>query len=187
MQFNFYESYHVKLKSKKMKTLIFLTILGVGTSSLLRAQDNVKHKAQPDSIIKIIPFDAGRNTGYLYTIGGKLATREDVAIRLLAFTPSAMEYHAAKNNIAWTWVSFSGFAVTSFAAGVEFGRNSKNAGVTSAFVNGQPEFIYQHHNLTGAYILTGAATAFLTSSIINFARAAFHANRSIQLYNQQYQ
>ena len=170
-----------------MKKLFMLTILLTGTSFLLKAQDNLKHKAQPDSIIKIIPFGEGRNTGYLYTIGGKLATREDVAIKLLAYTPSAMDYHADRNNITWTWVSFSGFAVTSFAAGLDFARNNKNAGITSAFVNGQPEFIYQHHNLTGAYVLTGMATAFLASSIINFARAAFHANRSIQLYNQQYQ
>src|ERR1700733_600036 len=103
-----------------MKTLIILTILLVGTSSLLSAQDTVKHKAQPDSIIKVIPFDAGRNTGYLYTIGGKLQTREDVAIRLLAYTPSAMEYHAAKNNATWAYASFAGTAITGVAATIDF-------------------------------------------------------------------
>ena len=170
-----------------MKTLIFLTLLLVGTSSLLRAQDAVNHKAQPDSIIKLIPYGEGRYGGYLYTIGGKLQTQEDITIRLLAYTPSAMEFHAARNNADWVYASFAGFAVTGLAAGVEFGKNSKNAGVTTAFVNGQPTFIYQHHNLTGAYVLTGAATAFLFSSFYNLARGAFHANRSIRLYNQQYQ
>jgi hypothetical protein len=170
-----------------MKTLIFLTILLVGTSSLLRAQDTVKRKAQPDSIIKVIPFGEGRYADYLYTIGGKLETREDVVIRLLAYTPSAMKYHAAKNNATWVYVSFAGTAITGLAAGVEYGKNNRLAGVTSAFVNGQPTFIYQHHSLTGAYVLTGAATAFLFSSFYNLARAAFHANRALTLYNQQYQ
>jgi len=170
-----------------MKTLIFLTILAVGTSSLLRAQDTVKHKAQPDSIIKIIPFGEGRQADYLYTIGGKLETREDVAIRLLAYTPSALQYHAAKNNVTWVYVSFAGAAITGLAAGVEYGKNNKMAGETTGFVNGQPTFIYQHHSLTGAYVLTGAATAFLFSSFYNLVRAGFHANNAIQLYNQQYQ
>jgi hypothetical protein len=170
-----------------MKTLIIFTILLTGTCSFLKAQDTLKHKAQPDSIIKVIPFGEGRYGGYLYTIGGKLQTQEDVTIRLLAYTPSAMEFHAARNNATWVYASFAGFAATGLAAGVEFGKNSKNVGVTTAFVNGQPTFIYQHHSLTGAYVLTGAATAFLFSSFYNLARAAFHANRSIRLYNQQYQ
>jgi len=170
-----------------MKKLFILTILLTGSSFLLKAQDNLKHKAQPDSIIKIIPFGEGRQADYLYTIGGKLETREDVAIRLLAYTPSAMEYHAAKNNAAWVYVSFAGTAITGLAAGIEYGKNNKMAGETTGFVNGQPAIIYQHHSLTGAYVLTGAATAFLASSFINLVRAGFHINRAIILYNQQYQ
>ena len=146
-----------------MKKLFILTILLTGTSFLLKAQDNLKHKAQPDSIIKIIPFGEGRQADYLYTIGGKLETREDVAMRLLAFTPSAVEYHAAKSSFTWVYVSFAGTAITGFAAGIEYGKNNKNAGATTGFVNGQPAIIYQHHSLTGAYVLTGAATAFLFS------------------------
>ena len=170
-----------------MKKFIILTILLAGTSFLLKAQDTVKHKAQPDSIIKIIPFGEGRQADYLYTIGGKLETREDVTIRLLAYTPSAFEYHAAKNNAAWVYVSFAGAAITGTAATIDFAKNNKNAGATTGFVNGQPAFIYQHHSLTGAYVLTGAATAFLFSSFFNLARVAFHANNAIRLYNQQYQ
>ena len=170
-----------------MKKLFIFTILLTGTSFLLKAQDNTKPKAQPDSIIKLIPFGEGRHADYLYTIGGKLATRQDVAIRLLAFTPSAFEYHAAKNNITWTYVSFTGTVITGLAAGIEYGKNNKGAGATTGFVNGQPAIIYQHHNLTGAYVLTGAATAFLASSFINLFRAGFHINKAIALYNQQYQ
>ncbi len=170
-----------------MKKLITLTILLAQTSFLLKAQDVIKPKAQPDSIIKVIPFGEDRQAGYLYTIGGRLETREDVMIRLLAYTPSAFEYHAAKTNIIWTYVSFAGAGITGFAAGIEYAKNNKNAGVTTGFVNGQPTFIYQHHNLTGAYVLTGAATAFLASSFINLFRAGFHINRAIVLYNQQYQ
>jgi hypothetical protein len=170
-----------------MKKLIMFTILLTGTSLLLKAQDNPTRKAKPDSIIKIIPFGEGRQADYLYTIGGKLGTREDVAIRLLAYTPSAMEYHAARNNVTWVYVSFAGSAITGLAAGLEYAKNNKMAGETTGFVNGQPAFIYQHHSLTGAYVLTGAATGFLFSSFFNLFRAGFHFNKAIQLYNQQYQ
>jgi hypothetical protein len=170
-----------------MKKLFILTILLAATSFLLKAQDVIKPKAQPDSIIKIIPFGEGRSADYLYTIGDKLQTRQDVILRLQAYAPSAFEYHAAKNNFAWVYVSFAGAAVTGIAATIDFAKNNKMAGETTGFVNGQPAFIYQHHSLTGAYVLTGAATAFLFSSFINLARGAFHANNAIRLYNQQYQ
>jgi hypothetical protein len=170
-----------------MKKIIIIALLLSGSSLALKAQDNVKTKAQPDSIIKVIPAGDGRHSFYLYTIGGKLQTQEDVAIRLMAYAPSATEYYAAKNNITWSYVSFSGFAITGLAAAIEFGRNNKLVGETAAFVNGQPTIIYQHHNLTGAYILTGVASAFLVSTIIHFSKIAFHANKALKLYNQRFE
>jgi hypothetical protein len=170
-----------------MKKPFIITLLLLSSTLLLKAQDNIKSTAQPDSIIKIIPAGEGRDSFYLYTIGGKLQTRQDVAIRLMAYAPSAVEYHAAVNNITWAYVSFSGFAVTGLAAAIEFAKNNKMAGETAGFVNGQPAFIYQHHNLAGAYIFTGVATAFLVSSIINLSKAAFHGNKAIKVYNQRFE
>jgi len=170
-----------------MKKFIIMAILLIASFSLLKAQETTKPKAQPDSIIKVIPIGEGRSSSYLYTIGGRLQTREDVAIRLMAYAPSAVEYHAAKNAATWLYVSFGGFAVTSLAAVIDFAKNNKNAGLTTGFVNGQPTFIYAHHNLTGAYVLTGIAGAFLVSSIIHFSKVAFHGKRALWLYNQRFE
>jgi hypothetical protein len=170
-----------------MKNPIVIAILMLLSTTLVKAQDAKSTHAQPDSIIKIIPVEAGSNTAFLYTIGGKLQTRQDVAIRLMAYAPSAVEYHAAINNITWTYVSFSGCAITGLAAAIEFAKNNKYAGETTGFVNGQPTFIYQHHNLTGAYILTTVASAFLVTSIVHFSKIAFHANKAIKLYNQRFE
>ena len=170
-----------------MKKLFIISTLLTFSALLSKAQDTQPHKAQPDSIIKIIPIDEGRSEGYLYTIGGKLETAEDVKIRLLRYAPSAYEYHQAKNSVVWTVVSSTGFAITSIAAVVEYAHNNKMAGETTAIVNGTPEFIYQHHSLAGAYVLTGLATGFLVSTFINLAHVAKHGNKAIKLYNQQYQ
>ncbi|MFI5137809.1 MAG: hypothetical protein ACHQIM_08270 [Sphingobacteriales bacterium] len=170
-----------------MKNLIGITLLMLLATILVKAQDIKNTQARPDSIIKIIPVGAGSHTAYLYTIGGKLQTREDVAIRLMAYAPSATEYHAAVNNITWSYVSFGGLAITGLAAAIEFAKNNKYAGETTGFVNGNPTFIYQKHNLTGAYILTGIATAFLVTSIVHFSKIAFHANKAIKLYNQRFE
>jgi hypothetical protein len=171
----------------KMKNPIIITILLLLSSALVKAQDTKKSSSQPDSIIKVIPVGEGRYTDFLYTIGGKLQTREDVAIRLMAYAPSAEEYHAAKNNITWVYVSSTGFALSGLAAAIEFAKNNKHAGETTGFVNGQPAFIYQHHSLTGAYIFTGVATAFLVSSVIHLSKAAFHGKRALRLYNQRFE
>jgi hypothetical protein len=170
-----------------MKKPIIIALLLLSSSLLLKAQDNVKPKAQPDSIIKVIPAGEGRDSYYLYTIGGKLQTRQDVAIRLMAYAPSAEEYHAFRNNVTWTYVSFGGATIAGIAAAIEFAKNNKNAGATTGNVNGQPTIIYQHHNLTGAYILTGAATAFLASSIIRLSEAIFHGKKAIKVYNQRFE
>ncbi|MBS1523826.1 MAG: hypothetical protein JST50_22680 [Bacteroidetes bacterium] len=168
-----------------MKTFIITTSLLLLCASLIQAQD-IK-KAQPDSIIKIIPFGEGRYSDFLYTIGGKLQTREDVLIRLMRYAPSAPEVSKAKTNLKWTYVSFAGAAIAGTAAVIEYSHNNKLAGATTGIVNGQAAFIYQHHSLTSAYIFTGAATALLTSAFINLIQAGKHGKRALKLYNQQYE
>lgn len=169
----------------KKTTVIALFLLLPG--ALVKAQTNFKATAQPDSIIKLIPVGSGRHQDYLYTIGGKLQTREDVAIRLLAYAPSAREYHSAKTNITWAYVSLGGFGVSSTLATIEYSLNNKHAGETTAIVNGQATFVYQHHSLTSTYIFTGLATGFLVSSFIHFVHAAHHSNKAIQVYNQRFE
>jgi hypothetical protein len=170
-----------------MKTLIVITVSLLFTSILVKAQDTTKFRAQPDSVIKLIPFGEGRHTSFLYTIGGRLQTPDDIKIRLLSYEPSAREYSQARNNLTWGYVTGGGFAVAQLAAVVEFATHNKHAGETTGFVNGQPEFIYQHHSLAGAYVLTGIATGLLTAAIINWAKAGKHANRALKLYNQRFE
>ncbi len=82
-----------------MKKPIIITLFLLLSTLILRAQDSIpSHHAQPDSVIKIVPFDVGSHTSYLYTIGGKIQTPEHVQIRILAYAPSAYEYHQAKNG-----------------------------------------------------------------------------------------
>jgi hypothetical protein len=170
-----------------MKNPIIITILLLLSSVLVKAQDVKKTVAQPDSIIKVITEADGRHTFYLYTIGGKMVTREDVAIRLMAYAPSAEEYHAYRNDVTWTYVSFAAAGVSSMAAIIDYAHNNRLAGVTVGNVNGESGFIYQHHSLAGAYVLTGLATAFLVSSFINLSRAAFHGHKALNVYNQRFE
>ncbi|SHN24939.1 hypothetical protein [Mucilaginibacter sp. OK098] len=170
-----------------MKNLITITILLLSASLLTKAQDTTKVKAQPDSVIKMIPFGEGKHSSYLFTIGGKLQTPEDIKIRLLSYAPSAAEYSIAKNSATWGYISWAGFGASSIAAVIVFATHNKHTGETTGFVNGQPAFIYQHHSQAGAYILTGVATAFLTSAIINLVKAGKHGNRALKLYNQRFE
>jgi len=170
-----------------MKKLIVITILLLFSSLLIKAQDTTKSKAQPDSIIKVIPFGEGKHSSYLYTIDGKLQTPDDVKIRLLSYAPSATEFAMAKNNATWCYISWGGFAASGIAAVIEYATHNKDAGETTGFVNGQPAFIYQHHSLTGAYVFTGLATAFLVAEIVNLVKAGKHANRALKLYNQRFE
>jgi hypothetical protein len=162
-------------------------------SQLIQAQDTASahlqpsSHPQPDSVIKMIPTGEGRHIDYLYTIGGKLVSPDDVTLRLLSYQPSANEYSQAKNNLIWGWVSFGGFAASSIAATIEYAENNKHAGETTGFVNGQPAFIYQHHSLTGAYIFTGAAVGFLTTSIITLVSARHHAKQALKVYNHRFE
>ena len=171
-----------------MKKPIIITLLLMFSSLILKAQDSTSsHHAQPDSVIKLVPFDAGSHTSYLYTIGGKIVPPEDVKIRILAYAPSAGEYHKARTNITWGIVSTAGFALSTAGAVIEFATHSKLAGATTEIVNGQASFIYQQHSHTGAYIFTGLASAFLLSSIINYVHAMKHAHKALNLYNQRFE
>ena len=170
-----------------MKKLLIITMVLLCASLLIKAQDTTKFKAQPDSVIKVIPFGEGRHSSYLYTIGGKLQTPDDIKVRLLSYAPSAAEFARAKNNATWCYISGGGFAASGIAAVIVFATHNKNAGATTGFVNGQAAFIYQHHSLTGAYVLTGMATAFFVAEIVNLVKAGRHANKALKLYNQRFE
>ncbi|MBB6130240.1 hypothetical protein [Mucilaginibacter lappiensis] len=176
-----------------MKNPIVITLLFLSCTLLVKAQDVKKTQAQPDSIIKLIPFGEGRHTDYLFTIGGKLQTAEDVKIRLLAYAPSAMEFQKAKTQVTWGVVASGGAVASSIVAIIQFihhGKDDLDNMPTAGLVNGKPGFIYppQHHSsLTGAYILTGAAVALLVTSFVHFVKAGKYGNKAVKVYNLQYQ
>jgi len=164
-----------------------LTLSAVFLSSILHAQNTPPSHPQPDSIIRVIPVGEGRYSYLQYTIGGRLVNPDEVKERLAGYPPSAEEYTIARHNITAAWITFGGFAVSSFAAVIEYADNNKHAGETTGMVNGEPAFIYQQHSLTGAYILTGAAVGFLTSTIITFLTAKNHARKALKIYNQRFE
>src|SRR5258708_1969450 len=112
------------LKLIKMKKPIIITLLLLLSSLVLKAQDSKPFHAQPDSVIKIVPFEVGSHTSYLYTIDGKIQTPEDIKIKLLAYAPSAGEYYKTKTDVTWAIVSISGFAASSIAATIEFATHN---------------------------------------------------------------
>ena len=170
-----------------MKKPVIITLFLLVSSLFVRAQQTQQSHAQPDSIIKMVPIEIGGNTSYIYTIGGKIQTPQDVKIKLLAYAPSADEYHKAKSYAIWGYISTGGFSAASTIAIIEYAHNNKLAGATTGNVNGQAGFIYEHHSLTSAYVFTGVATAFLTSAIINFVNVAKHGKKALKLYNQRYE
>jgi len=138
-------------------------------------------KSQPDSLIKIIPD--GRHV--LFTVGGRLQSPYDIKMRLLSYTPSANEYHAAKTNLIWGFALSGGSGLASIGAVAAFAHDNKLNGVT--FNSSGTGFVYQQHNKTGAYILTGAAVGLLTAAIITFVNGSKHAKKAIWLYNLRFQ
>lgn len=161
--------------------------LSLLSSIAIYAQKDTSWRPQPDSVIRLIPYGEGRYSSYLYTIGGKLQTAEDVKIRLLSYTPSAAEFVQAKSHLTWGYVSIGGLAVSGIAATIEYANNNKHAGETTGFVNGSPAFIYQQHSLAGAYIFTGLATGFLVSAIVNFVDTYKHGKQALALYNRRFE
>lgn len=170
-----------------MKKPVIITLLLVLSSLLTKAQDTTKFRAQPDSVIKVVPVEVGRHIAYLYSIGGKIQTPDDVKIKLLSYAPAAAEYNMAKNNLTWSYVSYGGFGVSTIVATILYATHNKHAGETTGIVNGQASFIYQPHSLTGAYVITGVAIGFLTSAIINFVHAHRHSERAMNLYNRRFE
>jgi hypothetical protein len=167
---------------KKVTAVILLLL----SSVLVKAQDK-KPQAQPDSVIKFMPIEGRRHDEYVYTIGGKVQTRQDVMIRLMAYAPSAMEINKAKTNITWTYITAGGVVLSSIGAAIEFGNNNKYATETMGMVNGVPTPVYQKHSLASAYVFTGLATGFLIANIINFTRATRHSRKAIKVYNQRFE
>jgi hypothetical protein len=164
-----------------------LTLSAIFLSSVLHAQNIPSSHPQPDSVIRLIPAGAGRDTYLLYTIGGRLVTADEVKERLAGYPPSAEEYTIVRHNITAAWITFGGFAVSSFAAVIEYAHNNKHAGETAGLVNGQAGFIYQQHSLTGAYIFTGVAVGCLASTIITFVAAKNHSRKALRLYNKRFE
>lgn len=170
-----------------MKKPFVIIILLLFSSLALKAQDTLRKKAQPDSVIKLVPYSSGSHTDYLYTVGGKLQSAEDIKMKLLSYQPSSLEFKAAKNNIRWALISAGGIAVSAFAAALEFKNNSKYAGESIAVANGQSEFVYQHHNKTGAYVLTGVAIGFAIAEIVTLVKAGKHSKKALKLYNERFE
>jgi hypothetical protein len=164
-----------------------LTLFALFFSCALHAQNIPLSHPQPDSIIRIIPAGAGRDTYNLYTIGGRLVTPGEVKERLAGYLPSVEEYTIARHNLTWTWISFGGLAVSGTWAVIEYAHNNKIASATPALVDGQAGFIYQKRSLTGAYVLTGVATGFLTSAIITAVTARHHIHKALRVYNERFE
>ena len=153
------------------KTLLIMLLLA--STILVKAQ--VTQHAQPDSAIKLTPVTlVNGHKAYTYTIAGKVQTPQQVQVRLLAYAPSANEYHQAKNETTWAVVSSVGFALSTTAAIIGYVDDNKSRTT-------------EHHSLTGAYIFTGVATAFFTTAVINLVEASHHKNKALKAYNQRYE
>jgi len=155
-----------------MKRSLIILIILLASSILAKAQ--VAQHAQPDSVIKVTPTKTGTHTTYAYTVAGKVQTPDEVKIKLLAYAPSANEYRTAKVETKWAIISTAGFALSAIGAVIEYADNNKSSAT-------------EHHSLTGAYLFTGAATAFFTSAVINLVQAGKHKNKAMKVYNQRFE
>lgn len=169
-----------------MKPLLLAGLLSLFSFLSVHAQDSTTSHPQPDSVIKIIPFGQGKYTGYLYTIGGRIQSPEDVKLRLLSYAPSAAEFALAKENATWSWICLSAFAVSTLAAAVEFKNNNQYAGTSTTSANGDP-ITYQQHDLTGGYLFLGTGIGFGTTAFITLFKAKKHQKESLRLYNRRFE
>jgi len=171
-----------------MKKQFLISFLLLFTVALTHAQE-AKH-AQPDSIIKIIPLE-GRHDGYLYTIGGKLYTRQEVVNQLLSYTPSATEFNAGKKDLTWAYVSFTASGLAGIGSVIAFAHDNKLNGSYSYFqgsgFNTSIGTYYPQHNKTAAYVLTGASVGLLVTAIIEAANGSKHVNNALSLYNMRFE
>jgi hypothetical protein len=169
----------------KKQSLILLALLF--TSVITHAQ---VRQAQPDSVIKIIPLE-GRHDGYLYTIGGKLYTRQEVIARLMSYTPSATELNIAKKELTWGYVTFAGSGLAGIGTVLAFAHDNKLNGSYSYFTgsgfNTSVATYYPNHNKTAAYVLTGVSVGLLTTAIIEVINGSKHVNNSLSIYNMRFE
>jgi len=170
----------------KKKSLILFILLLVAVIS--HAQE-VK-QAQSDSVIKIIPIE-GRHDRCLYTIGGKLYTRQEVVDRLLSYQPSATELLMGKRELTWGYVSFAGAGLAAGGALLAFAHDNKLNGsysyITGSGSNSSIQTYYPHHNKTAAYVLTGVSAGLLTTAIIEMVNGSKHVNKSLSLFNMRFE
>jgi hypothetical protein len=177
------------------KSLLILFMLAWGAAF---SYAQAIKKAQPDSLIKIIPIELGEydltndyndynDVGMLYTIGGKLVTKVDVVYRLLNYAPSAVEYNAYKKDIICGYVLYGSAFAAAAGSTFEFVSRSKIATGTLTSINGQPAFAYSPQNKTGAYILAGVAVATLVAGIITLTHGRRHRDKSVWLYNLRFE
>ncbi|WP_461464030.1 hypothetical protein [Mucilaginibacter sp.] len=136
------------------------------------AQDKPGTNAKADSIIKKAPTEIIGHTAYDYSINGKMQTSENIKARLYAYAPSKVELLKSSKETSWLGVSIMGFGISGVGATLEF--IDKNGSAT-------------HYSLSGAYVLSGVATAFVFSTIFHSIKAKKHANKAFAAYNQQYQ
>jgi len=164
-----------------IKKSVITTLLTL-TSFIALAQDKPNSNAKADSIVKRIPTEIIGHTEYDYSINGKKQTAESVKARLYAYAPSKLELLKSSSESSWLGVSILGFGLSGVGATLEF---IDNGGGSTGNVNGL-QTSATHHSLTGAYVLTGVATAFVLSAIFHGISAKHHAHKAFVMYNQQY-
>lgn len=139
---------------------------------MVLAQNKPNSNAKPDSIIKKIPTEVVGHTTYEYSINGKMQTPEDVKARLYAYAPSKVELQKSSRETSYLGLSIVGFGLSGVGATLEYIDNEGSG---------------PHHNLSGAYALTGVATAFVVSAILHSISAKHHSHKALALYNERYQ
>ena len=186
----------MKTIMKKQLTILFLLV-----SAALVCQAQGGRNPQPDSLIKIVPIvrgvygvygdynvPYGYSQAFIYTIGGKPVSSQEVASRLLNYGPSAAEYNAAQRNLNTGYILYGGAAVASIGAVVAYvdGTKSVPITITNQYGNSVTGSTYQH-NTTGAVILTGVALGLATAALITILNVPKHRQKSVWLYNLRFQ
>jgi len=96
-----------------------------------------------------------------------------------------VEYTTARRDITWGFILSGASGAAALGAIASFAHDSRPNGAT--FNSTGTGFVYQDHNKTAAYVLTGAAVGFLTAAITTWVNGAIHGKRSVYLYNKQYE
>jgi len=154
-----------------IRKFIITTLLTLASVVAL-AQDKQTTTSKPDSIIKKIPTQVVGNNAYEYSVSDKLQTSESVKARLYAYSPSKVELLKSSQQTTYFGLSVVGFGLSTVGATLEYIDNS----------GGGPA-----DKTTAKYVLTGAAAAFVISSICHAISAKHHAHKALALYNERYQ